>query len=59
MGEQVLENGLADAVAYGRLFISDPDLVERFWQKSPLNSYQCATFYGGNQLGYTDYPALK
>jgi N-ethylmaleimide reductase len=55
----VLEDGLADAVAYGRLFISNPDLVERFWQNAPLNPCNRATFYGGNELGYTDYPALK
>ena len=59
MGEKALEDGLADAVAYGRLFISNPDLVERFSQNAPLNPYNRATFYGGNELGYTDYPALK
>ena len=59
MGEKVLEDGLADAVAYGRLFISNPDLVERFKQGAELNPYNRATFYGGNEVGYTDYPALK
>jgi N-ethylmaleimide reductase len=59
MGEKALEDGLADAVAYGRLFISNPDLVERFRQNASLNPYNRATFYGGNELGYTDYPALK
>lgn len=58
-GEKALEDGLADAVAYGRLFISNPDLAERFRQNAPLNPYNRATFYGGNELGYTDYPALK
>jgi N-ethylmaleimide reductase len=58
MGEQVLEEGLADAVAYGRLYISNPDLVERFQKKAPLSPYNRATFYGGEELGYTDYPTL-
>jgi N-ethylmaleimide reductase len=54
----VLEGGLADAVAYGRLYISNPDLAERFEQGAPLNPYDRATFYGGAEVGYTDYPAL-
>ena len=58
MGEEVLEEGLADAVAYGRLYISNPDLVERFKQNAPLNPYNRATFYGGAEVGYTVYPAL-
>jgi N-ethylmaleimide reductase len=58
MGEAVLEAGLADAVAYGRLYISNPDLAKRFEQNAPLNAYDRATFYGGSEVGYTDYPAL-
>ena len=58
MGEKVLEEGLADAVAYGRLYISNPDLVERFKENAPLNPYNRATFYGGAEVGYTDYPTL-
>lgn len=58
MGEKVLEEGLADAVAYGRLYISNPDLVERFQQGATLNPYNRATFYGGREVGYTDYPSL-
>lgn len=58
MGEAVLEEGLADAVAYGRLYISNPDLAERFKTNAPLNPYNRATFYGGNEVGYTDYPTL-
>ncbi|MEI6611955.1 alkene reductase [Polynucleobacter sp.] len=58
MGEQVLEEGLADAVAYGRLYISNPDLVERFQQNASLNPCNRATFYGGEEVGYTDYPSL-
>jgi N-ethylmaleimide reductase len=58
MGERVLEEGLADAVAYGRLYISNPDLAERFKQGASLNPYKRATFYGGQESGYTDYPTL-
>jgi N-ethylmaleimide reductase len=58
MGEKVLEDGLADAVAYGRLYIANPDLAERFQQGALLNPYNRATFYGGNEVGYTDYPTL-
>jgi N-ethylmaleimide reductase len=58
LGEKVLEEGLADAVAYGRIYISNPDLVERFQQNALLNPYNRATFYGGEELGYTDYPTL-
>ena len=59
MGEKVLEEGLADAVGYGRLYISNPDLVERFQQNAALNPYNRATFYGGHEVGYTDYPTLS
>ena len=58
MGEAVLEAGLADAVAYGRLYISNPDLAERFQQGAALNAYDRASFYGGAEAGYTDYPTL-
>ena len=58
MGEKVLEENLADAVAYGRLYISNPDLAERFQQNASLNPYNRATFYGGQEVGYTDYPTL-
>lgn len=59
MGEAVLEAGLADAVAYGRLYIANPDLAERFKQGAALNAYDRATFYGGAEVGYTDYPTLS
>jgi len=59
LGEKVLEEDLADAVAYGRIYISNPDLVERFKQNAPLNPYNRATFYGGQEEGYTDYPTLR
>jgi N-ethylmaleimide reductase len=53
-----LEEGIADAVAFGRLFIANPDLPERFRLKSTLNPLDEATLYGGAEKGYTDYPAL-
>jgi N-ethylmaleimide reductase len=58
MGEAALEADLADAIAYGRLYISNPDLAERFEQGSSLNPYDRATFYGGAEVGYTDYQTL-
>ncbi len=57
-GNEVIAAGQADLVAYGRWFISNPDLPERFAQEAPLNAYDRSTFYGGDEKGYTDYPAL-
>ncbi|KXU85253.1 alkene reductase [Caballeronia megalochromosomata] len=53
-----IERGEADAVAFGRAYIANPDLVERFSADAPLNTPDEATFYGGGEKGYTDYPAL-
>ena len=55
---QALVENVADAVAFGRLFIANPDLPGRFRVKGPLNTPDEGTFYGGNAIGYTDYPAL-
>lgn len=57
-GEETLENGDADLVAYGRLYISNPDLPQRFEKSVDLNPYDRSTFYGGGEAGYTDYPML-
>ncbi len=57
--EQSITTGYADAIAFGRLFISNPDLPERFRRDAPLNEYNRATFYGGTEKGYTDYPQLE
>jgi N-ethylmaleimide reductase len=46
----------ADMVAFGKLFIANPDLPERFAKNLPLNKPDHATFYGGDEKGYTDYP---
>ena len=58
-GNAVLAAGDADLVAYGRLFIANPDLPQRFALNAPLNTPDRSTFYGGNERGYTDYPALE
>ena len=54
-GEKALNTGIADMVAYGRLFISNPDLPGRFALKVPLNEPDTTTFYAGGEKGYTDY----
>jgi N-ethylmaleimide reductase len=54
-----LAHELADAVAFGELYIANPDLVERFKTGAPLNTPDSATFYGGDEKGYTDYPFLN
>jgi N-ethylmaleimide reductase len=46
----------ADAIAFGRIFISNPDLPRRLREGLPLTPYNRATFYGGEEKGYTDYP---
>ena len=55
---EAIESGRADMVAFGRLFIANPDLPERLRLDAPLNTPDTATFYGGDARGYTDYPAL-
>ncbi len=50
-----VKSGLVDAVAFGRLFIANPDLPHRLKISAPLNSYDRSTFYGGDAKGYTDY----
>jgi len=55
---KVVEEGYADAVAFGRLFISNPDLPKRLEKNSALTKYDRGTFYGGAEKGYTDYPFL-
>ena len=55
--ETVIERGTADAVAFGRHFISNPDLPDRTRRGRPLAAYDRATFYPFDARGYTDYPA--
>jgi N-ethylmaleimide reductase len=59
LANKVLAAGEADLIAFGKLFISNPDLVERFRRGAPLNAWDKTTFYGGGAKGYTDYPTLN
>ena len=57
-GNKALTEGWADAIAFGVPFIANPDLPERFRRNATLNAPDEASFYGGTEKGYTDYPAL-
>jgi 2,4-dienoyl-CoA reductase-like NADH-dependent reductase (Old Yellow Enzyme family) len=57
--EQTLAAGDADAVAFGKLFIANPDLPQRLARRAALNQWNSETFYSGEQRGYTDYPELE
>lgn len=57
--ERTLQAGRADLIGFGRLFLANPDLPERFAADAPLNEPDPATFYGGDETGYTDYPTLE
>jgi N-ethylmaleimide reductase len=59
LANKVLSANEADLIAFGKLFIANPDLVERFKRGAPLNEPDKATFYGGGPKGYTDYPTLE
>ncbi|MGL5240696.1 MAG: alkene reductase [Kluyvera ascorbata] len=56
--EELIEKGLIDAVAFGRAYIANPDLVARLQHKAELNPQRPESFYGGDAEGYTDYPTL-
>jgi hypothetical protein len=56
--DEVIENGEADAVAFGQLFIANPDLPHRFLTNATLNQPDPSTFYASGARGYTDYPFL-
>lgn len=56
--ERALSDGVADAIAFGRAFIANPDLVDRFAVNAPLNAWDDRTFYAGGARGYIDYPTL-
>jgi N-ethylmaleimide reductase len=56
--EEWLEQGKADVIAFGRKFLANPDLPERFRQRADLNPDDPSTYYGGGAKGYTDYPTL-
>ncbi len=57
--EAVLDSGVADAVAFGRTFLANPDLPDRFRRGAPLNDDDMATWYSRGTEGYTDYPTLE
>lgn len=57
--ERLIREGIADGAAFGRPYIANPDLVERFKQHAPLNEPDPNTFYAGGAEGYTDYPFLQ
>ncbi|CAM2156936.1 N-ethylmaleimide reductase [Pararobbsia alpina] len=54
--QAIIAAGTADLVAFGRDFIANPDLPERLRRDLPLNAYDRPTFFGGTEVGYTDYP---
>ncbi len=56
---RALAAGDADLVSFGKLFLANPDLPERFKRGAPLNEPDADTFYGGDERGYTDYPTLS
>lgn len=56
--EAWLRNGKADLIGFGRKFLANPDLPERFRERATLNVDDPSTYYGGGAKGYTDYPTL-
>jgi N-ethylmaleimide reductase len=56
--QAAVASGEADAVAFAKAFVANPDLVERFRRSAPLANADTSTFYGGGEKGYADYPAL-
>lgn len=57
--ERIVANGEVDAASFGRLYIANPDLVERFRNKAPLNEVNTKTIYSSDATGYNDYPTLE
>jgi N-ethylmaleimide reductase len=57
-GNRLIEEGLADSIAFGRPYIANPDLPERFLADAPLNEVDWPTVYASGQMGYIDYPVL-
>ncbi|GAA2289453.1 alkene reductase [Streptomyces kunmingensis] len=55
---KLIEDGLADIVSFGALFLANPDLPARLKTEGPYNTPDPASFFGGTEKGYTDYPAL-
>ncbi|HUB90351.1 MAG TPA: alkene reductase [Dyella sp.] len=59
MAQDACRRHRADMVSFGRAYIANPDLVERFKRSAPLNTPDHSTFFGGGAKGYTDYPCLS
>ena len=57
-GKAAIASGDADQVAFGKRFIANPDLPRRLAEDAPLNEWDQASFYGGDEHGYVDYPTL-
>jgi|EP00942_MAST-04A_sp_MAST-4A-sp1_P008234 N-ethylmaleimide reductase len=57
--QEAVESGMCDAIAFGRWFISNPDLPARLKNGIPLNRYNRKTFYAYSNVGYTDYPTAE
>jgi N-ethylmaleimide reductase len=58
MAIEAVSSGYADLVAFGKLYIANPDLAQRFKRNAHLNEPDQSAFYGGDEKGYTDYPCL-
>jgi 12-oxophytodienoic acid reductase len=60
VGNLAIESGRADLIAFGRLFLCNPDLPKRFELDAPLNKYDRGSFYTSDRvIGYIDYPTLE
>ncbi len=57
--QAALDGGIADAIAFGRPFLANPDLPQRLQAGADLNKDDMATWYSRGSEGYTDYPALE
>ena len=57
--QAAIRSGSASLVAFGTPFLSNPDLVRRYRENLPLNKVDSSTFYGGTEVGYTDYPFYR
>jgi N-ethylmaleimide reductase len=57
-GNRLIADGLADSIAFGRPYIANPDLTERFQAAAPLNEIDWTTVYASGPKGYIDYPVL-
>ena len=58
-GNRLIKTGLADSIAFGRPYIANPDLTERFLACAALNEVNWPTVYASGPNGYIDYPALN